>query len=68
MALYDATTPPLKRPIVYGSTAALINKGDIVADPSHSHKWTVYLRGTFPEWIDDLQAWMEKTFPTLLIK
>jgi YEATS domain-containing protein 4 len=32
-------------PFVYGSSARLVNETDVLADPSHSHKWTIYLKG-----------------------
>ncbi|KAI8930314.1 yeats family-domain-containing protein, partial [Entophlyctis helioformis] len=32
-------------PFVYGSIATPITKRDTVADPSHTHRWTVYVRG-----------------------
>lgn len=32
-------------PFVYGSTASLIGPEDKPSDPSHTHKWAVYLRG-----------------------
>lgn len=35
-----------KRPIVYGSISKLIGPEDPPAiDPTHSHRWTIYVRG-----------------------
>ncbi|KAJ3109848.1 YEATS domain-containing protein 4 [Phlyctochytrium planicorne] len=33
------------KPIVYGSIAIPLGKKDTPSDPSHTHKWTVYVRG-----------------------
>ncbi|KAL2916378.1 NuA4 histone H4 acetyltransferase complex and the SWR1 complex subunit [Polyrhizophydium stewartii] len=32
-------------PFIYGSTATPISKKDNPSDPSHTHKWSVYVRG-----------------------
>ncbi|KAH6561917.1 hypothetical protein BASA61_002144 [Batrachochytrium salamandrivorans] len=31
-------------PIIYGSTATAVTKKDSLPDPSHTHKWSVYVR------------------------
>ncbi|KAJ3278689.1 YEATS domain-containing protein 4 [Borealophlyctis nickersoniae] len=37
------------RAIIYGSTAVPLGKKDVASDPSHTHKWSVYLRGLYGE-------------------
>ncbi|KAJ3054934.1 NuA4 histone H4 acetyltransferase complex and the SWR1 complex subunit [Rhizophlyctis rosea] len=37
------------RPFIYGSHSAQVTKRDTPADPSHTHKWTVYVRGLHNE-------------------
>ena len=32
-------------PFIYGSTAIPITKKDNLPDPSHTHKWSVYVKG-----------------------
>ncbi|TPX65780.1 hypothetical protein SpCBS45565_g04940 [Spizellomyces sp. 'palustris'] len=45
------------RPIIYGSYAALLKTGEKRADPSHTHKWTVYVKGIQNE---DLAVFIKK--------
>ena len=37
------------RPIVYGSSARPITKKDVPSDPSHTHAWTLFVRGVHGE-------------------
>lgn len=32
-------------PFIYGSTAIPITQKDNIPDPSHTHKWSVYVKG-----------------------
>ncbi|KAI8847419.1 yeats family-domain-containing protein [Chytridium lagenaria] len=47
----------ITKPIIYGSLAVPITKKDAQVDPSHTHKWTVYVRGTDGE---DLGYYIKK--------
>jgi hypothetical protein len=53
------------RPFVYGSHAALI-KGEIPSDPSHTHIWTIYVRGLNGEdqsyFIDKVEFKLHESF------
>lgn len=45
---FSSTELPLRRPIVYGTSSTTKGK-EVSSDPSHTHKWTVYLRGLHGE-------------------
>ncbi|KAI8920871.1 yeats family-domain-containing protein [Powellomyces hirtus] len=45
------------RPIIYGTHATLLKPADKRGDPSHTHKWTVYVRGIHNE---DLSLYIKK--------
>ncbi|KAI9007387.1 yeats family-domain-containing protein [Gaertneriomyces semiglobifer] len=47
----------LSRPIIYGSTATLLKSSEKSADETHTHKWSVYVRGIHNE---DLSIWIKK--------
>ncbi|KAJ3090650.1 YEATS domain-containing protein 4 [Quaeritorhiza haematococci] len=47
----------IDRAVVYGSSAAPLKKNDIPADPSHTHRWTVYVRGLHGE---DISYYVKK--------
>ncbi|KAI9099971.1 yeats family-domain-containing protein [Phlyctochytrium arcticum] len=45
------------RPIIYGSVASLLKTGEKRADPSHTHKWTVFVKGLYNE---DITGFIKK--------
>jgi hypothetical protein len=72
---FSTQTPPIKRPIVYGSTSAQIGPEDTPPnDPTHSHRWTIYLRGLHGEVLFNKHFlkltlfFFARTFPILLKK
>ncbi|KAJ3173437.1 NuA4 histone H4 acetyltransferase complex and the SWR1 complex subunit [Geranomyces variabilis] len=46
------------RPILYGTHASLLKPNDKRADPSHTHKWTVFVRPVHPN--EDLSLYIKR--------
>ncbi|KAJ3219914.1 hypothetical protein HDU67_008443 [Dinochytrium kinnereticum] len=53
----SAKNVSISKPILYGSIATPLGKKDTPSDPSHTHKWTVYVRGVDGE---DLNYYIKK--------
>jgi YEATS domain-containing protein 4 len=57
---------PITRPFVYGSHAAPLSKTDVPSDPSHTHIWTIFVRGVDGEdlsyFIDRVEIKLHESF------
>lgn len=64
--MFVAKESPFRRPIVFGSVAKPVGGDDVLTDPSHSHIWTVYLRGRDDEdisyFIDKVEFKLHESF------